>query len=53
MFLVTILIKKNPEISGSGKPLRSSEIKVILKVIRSSENRENLLKGATGKFISQ
>ena len=38
---------------GSGIPLRNNEIKDIIKVIKSSENRGILLKGTTRKSSSQ
>ena len=38
---------------GSGITLTKNEIKDIIKVIRSLENRGTLPKGTTGKAISQ
>ena len=45
--------KRISSITGSGITLRSNEIKDIMKVIKSLENRGILLKGTTRKIISQ
>ena len=38
---------------GSGITLTNNEIKIIIKVSKSLENRGNLLKGTTAKITSQ
>ena len=44
---------KKEYITGSGITLRNNEIKDIIKVIKSIENREILLKGTTGRITCQ
>ena len=40
-------------IEGSGMTLTNNEIKDIMKVIKSLENKKNLLKGTTAKITGQ
>ena len=53
IFLVRKIKKKLSSITGSGLTLTNNEIKNIVKVIRSLENREVLLKVTIRKIISQ
>ena len=52
-FLFNPIGRLKKEIVVSGLTLTNNEIKDIAKAIRSSENREILLKGTTTKIISQ
>ena len=45
--------KNNDRLTGSGIALTNNEIKDIINVIRSLENRGILLKGTTKKITSQ
>ena len=47
------MVKKWKKKSGSGITLTNNEIKDIMKVIKSLENRATLLKGTTKKHTSQ
>ena len=53
IFLVRKIKNKLSSITGSGLTLTNNEIKNIVKVIRSLENREILLKVTIRKIISQ
>ena len=46
--------KKRPsKVKGSGTSVTNNEVKYIIKVIRSLENRGILMEGTTRKIISQ
>ena len=50
---IGIKVKKRLSLIGSGIALTNNEIKDIIKVIKSLEKRDILLKGTTKKIINQ